>query len=89
MIVIKANRPKATRKQQSIDDFSELEWEKVLLALTEEGATDYTIKIEVNAEAEKPTRKRPAEVVSEDPDVDERPRQRRTRTDQLLNRATC
>ncbi len=58
-----------------------------MLALTEEKATDYTIKIEVNAKAEKPTRKRPAEVVSEDPDVDERPRQRRTRIDQLLNRA--
>ncbi len=87
MIVIKANRPKVTRKQQSIDDFSELEWDKVLLALAEEGATDYTIKIEVNAEAEKPTRKRPAEVVSEGSDADERSRQRRTRIDQLLNRA--
>ncbi len=87
MVVIKANRPKATRKQQSIDDFSELEWEKVLLALAEEGAIDYTIKIEVNAEVEKSTRKRPAEVGSEGPDADERPRQRRTRTDQLLDRA--
>jgi len=58
-----------------------------LLALAEEGATDYTIKIEVNAKAEKPTRKRPAEVVSEGSDADERSRQRRTRIDQLLNRA--
>ncbi len=87
MIVIKANKSKATRKQQSIDDFSELEWEKVLLALAEERATDYTIKIEISAEAEKPTRKRPAEVISDGPDADERPRQRRTRTDQLLDRA--
>ncbi len=87
MIVIKANRSKVIRKQQSIDDFSELEWDKVLLALTEKKATDYTIKIEVNAKAEKPTRKRPAEVVSEDSDADERSRQRRTRIDQLLNRA--
>jgi len=57
-----------------------------LLALAEEGATDYTIKIEVNAEAEKPTRKRPAEAVSEDTDVDG-PRQRRPRIDRLLDRA--
>ncbi len=57
-----------------------------MLALAEEGATDYTIKIEVNAEAEKPTRKRPAEAVSEDTDVDG-PRQRRTRIDRLLDRA--
>ncbi len=85
IVVIKANKPRATRKQQSIVDFSEIEWDKVLLALADEGATDYTIKIEVSAEAEKSTRKRPAD--SEGPEVDERPRQRRTRTDQLLDRA--
>ncbi len=66
MIVIKANRSKVTRKQQSIDDFSELEWKKILLALTEKKATDYTIKIEINVKAEKSTCKRSAEIVSED-----------------------
>lgn len=91
MVVIKSNKPRATRKQQSIDDFSELEWEKVLLALTDEDATDYIIKIEVSADAEKPTtRKRPAEVLSDGLNADgpeSGPRQRVTRTDQLLDRA--
>ncbi len=87
MIIIKANRSKVIQKQQSIDDFSELEWEKILLALTEKKTTDYTIKIEINAKIEKSTHKRSAEIVSEDSDADERSRQRRTCIDQLLNRA--
>ena len=87
MIVIKANRSKVTWKQQSINDFSELEWDKILLALTEKRATDYTIKIKINAKTEKFTRKRSAEIVSEDSDADERFRQRCTCIDQLLNRA--
>ncbi len=85
MIIIKANKSKVTWKQQSIDDFSELEWKKILLALIEKKATDYTIKIEINVKAEKSTRKRSAEIVSEDSDIDEKSRQRRTCIDQLLN----
>ncbi len=86
MIIIKANRSKVTWKQQFIDDFSELEWKKILLALTEKRATDYTIKIEINVKTEKSTRKRSAEIVSEDFEADES-RQRCTCIDNLLNRA--
>jgi len=53
--------------------------------LIEKKATDYTIKIEINVKAEKSTRKRSAEIVSEDSDIDEKSRQRRTCIDQLLN----
>jgi len=85
MIIIKANKSKVIWKQQFIDDFNELEWEKILLALTEEKVTDYTIKIEINAKIEKFTCKRSVEIVSEDSDVDERFCQRCTCIDQLLN----
>ncbi len=44
IIIIKANRSKVTWKQQFINDFNELEWKKILLTLTEEKITDYTIK---------------------------------------------
>lgn len=52
-------------KQQSIDDFSEVEWEKVLISLAEEAATEYTIKTEIWSETSKGkhTRKRPPEVL--------------------------
>ncbi len=53
MIIIKANRSKVIWKQQFINDFNELEWKKILLALTEEKVTDYTIKIKINAKIEK------------------------------------
>ena len=86
MIIIKVNRSKVIWKQQSIDDFNELEWEKILLALTEKRATDYTIKIEINAKIEKFICKKSAEIVSEDSDVDEKSRQRCICIDQLLNR---
>ncbi len=85
MIVIKANKSKVIQKQQFINDFNELEWNKILLALTEKKAIDYTIKIEINAKIEKFTRKRSAEIVSEDSDADERFRQRCTCINQLLN----
>jgi len=87
MIIIKANKSKVTWKQQFINDFSELEWKKILLTLIKKKATDYTIKIKINAKTEKSTCKRSAEIVSEDSDVDEKSHQRCTCIDQLLNRA--
>jgi len=87
MIIIKANRSKVTWKQQFINDFNELEWKKILLALTEEKTTDYIIKIEINVKIEKSTCKRFAEIVSKDSDVDERSCQRYICIDQLLNQA--
>ncbi len=87
MIIIKANKSRITWKQQFIDDFNELKWDKILLALTEKRATDYTIKIEINVKIEKSTCKIFAEIVSENSDADERSRQRCTCIDQLLNRA--
>ncbi len=85
MIIIKANKSKVTWKQQFIDDFNELKWEKILLTLTEKKATDYTIKIEINMKIKKSTHKRFAEIVSEDFNIDERSCQRCTCIDQLLN----
>ena len=85
MIIIKANRSKVIWKQQFIDDFNELEWKKILLALTEKKVTDYTIKIKINMKIEKSTCKRFAEIVSDDFDVDEKSRQRCTCINQLLN----
>ena len=85
IIIIKANRSKVTWKQQFINDFNELEWKKILLTLTEEKITDYTIKIKINAKIEKSTCKRFAEIVSKDSDVDERSHQRCICINQLLN----
>ncbi len=85
MIIIKVNRSKVIWKQQFIDDFNELEWKKILLALTEKKATDYTIKIEINVKIEKSICKKSAEIVSENSDVDERFCQRCICIDQLLN----
>ncbi len=85
MIIIKVNRSKVIWKQQFIDDFNELKWEKILLALIEKKVTDYTIKIEINAKIEKFTHKKSAEIVSEDSDIDERSRQRCICINQLLN----
>ncbi len=85
MIIIKVNKSKVTWKQQFINDFSELEWKKILLTLTEKKATDYTIKIKINVKIEKFTHKRSAEIISEDSDVNERSCQRCTCIDQFLN----
>ena len=84
MIIIKVNKSKVIWKQQFIDDFSELKWEKILLALTEKKATDYTIKIEINMKTEKSTRKRFTEIVFEDSEIDES-HQRCTCIDNFLN----
>jgi len=68
---VKATKPRAPRKQQSIDDFSESEWEKVTKIILEEAAEwtpELTVKIEVSASA--PTKaelKRSHDVLSSDP----------------------
>ncbi len=87
MIIIKVNKSKVTWKQQFIDDFSELEWKKILLTLTEKKVTDYTIKIKINVKIKKFTCKKYAEIVSEDSDVNEKSHQRCTCINQLLNQA--
>ncbi len=63
IIIIKVNKSKAIWKQQFINDFNELEWKKILLALTEKKVTNYTIKIEINVKIEKFTCKRFVEIV--------------------------
>ena len=87
MIIIKVNKLKVTWKQQFINNFSELEWKKILLTLTEKKVTDYTIKIKINAKIKKFTCKKSAEIVFEDSDVNEKSRQRCICIDQLLNQA--
>ncbi len=86
MIIIKVNKSRVIWKQQFIDDFNELEWNKILLTLTEKKATDYTIKIEINVKIEKSTCKKSVEIVFEDSEADES-RQRCTCINHLLNRA--
>ena len=53
--------------------------------MIEEKATDYTIKIEINAKIKKSTHKRSVEIVFEDSEINEKSRQRCTCIDQLLN----
>ncbi len=85
IIIIKVNKSKVIWKQQFIDDFNELEWKKILLALTEKKVTNYTIKIEINVKIEKFTCKRFVEIVSENSDINEKFHQRHTCINQLLN----
>ena len=94
MVFIKANCARATRKQQSIDDFSESEWDKILTILTTEAAQsripNLIVKIEITAIApSKYQLKRSHEVLSLDPieETTPQPRRRLTTTDKRLDQA--
>jgi len=71
MIIIKVNKSRIIWKQQFINDFNELKWDKILLALTEKKITDYTIKIEINAKIEKLIHKKSVEIIFKDSETDE------------------
>ena len=90
MVSVRASRSKATRKLQSIDDFTEAEWNKVLEIIASEAAIEYDVRIELQAESSKGkgSLKRPLDVLSSDPLEPSSPKATRiTRTDKLLDRA--
>ena len=89
MVIVRASRSKATRKLQSIDDFIEAEWNKVLEVIASEGAIEYEVRIELQAESlkGKGSLKRPLDVLSSDPLEPSSLKARNTRTDKLLDRA--
>ncbi len=89
MVIVRASRSKATRKLQSIDDFTEAEWNKVLEVIASEGAIEYDVRIELQAESlkGKSSLKRSLDVLSSDPLEPSSPKATRiTRTDKLLDR---
>ena len=91
-VIIRANHSRARREIQSLDDFSETEWDKIItiiLAQAERFVPDLDIKIEVLAESELTNQKpfkRPRDILSSDPIEQPPPKSRATRTDNLLDR---
>jgi hypothetical protein len=94
MITVQANKTRARRQMQSIDDFSESEWDKVVkVILSQEGDFDpeyIALHVEISVQAPKGMKKsikRTYDVLSSDPvDPPLEPAKRATRTTQLLNR---
>ncbi len=90
MVSVRASRSKTTRKLQSIDDFTEAEWNKVLEIIASEAAIEYDVRIELQVESPKAkgSLKRSLNVLSSDPLKPSSPKATRiTRTDKLLDRA--
>ena len=90
VVIIKAIHSRARNVHQTIDNYTEIEWEKVLIVIDDESRKwkpDITIKIEISME--EPKQSNPPDILldaTESSTIITTPTDRRTRTHQLLER---
>ena len=90
VVIIKAIHSRARNVHQTIDNYTETEWEKVLIVIDDESRKwkpDITIKIEISME--EPKQSNPPDILldaTESSTIITTPTGRRTRTHQLLER---